>query len=140
MHTKQIGENLLLIDLQTGGFKNLIASYLLKGKQTTIIETGPTSSIPNLLSALKELNVQPEDVEYVAISHVHVDHSGGTGTLLKSLPNANVIVHSRGAPHLANPEKLWLQSQITLGKGAEFFGEPEPVPQESIDLGGRRII
>ena len=132
MHTKQISENLFLIDLQTGGFKNLIASYLIQGKQTTIIETGPTSSIPNLLSALKELNVQPEDVEYVAISHVHIDHSGGTGTLLKSLPNAKVIVHPRGAPHLINPEKLWLQSQLTLGNVAEIFGAPERVSQDRI--------
>src|SRR4030067_1507360 len=132
MHTKKIGENLFLIDLQTGGFKNLIASYLLKGKQTTIIETGPTSSIPNLFTALKELKVKPEEVAYVAISHVHIDHSGGTGTLLKSLPNAKVIVHSRGAPHLANPEKLWLQSQLTLGNVAEIFGAPERVSQDRI--------
>src|SRR3972149_659682 len=132
MHTKQIRENLYLIDLQTGGFKNLIASYLIKGTRTTIIETGPTSSIPNMLAALKEIKVKPEDVAYVAISHVHLDHSGGTGTLLKSLPNAKVIVHSRGAPHLVNPEKLWLQSQLTLGNVAEIFGAPEPVPQDRI--------
>jgi glyoxylase-like metal-dependent hydrolase (beta-lactamase superfamily II) len=132
MHTKQISENLFLIDLQTGGFKNLIASYLLKGNRTIIIETGPASSIPNLLAAIKELNVKPEDVAYVAISHIHIDHSGGTGTLLKSLPNAKVIVHSRGAPHLVNPEKLWLQSQFTLGNVANIFGAPEPVPQDKI--------
>ena len=69
MHTKQLNKNLYLIDLQTGGFKNLIASYLVKGKQTTtIIETGPTSSIPNLLSALNELKVNPETVAYIALS------------------------------------------------------------------------
>ena len=132
MYTKQIGENMFLIDLQTGGFKNLIASYIIKGKQTTIVETGPTSSIPNLLSALKELNVKPEEVTYVAISHVHVDHSGGVGTLLKSLSNAKVIVHPRGAPHLVNTEKLWEQTQATLGVVAEIFGEPEPIPEDKI--------
>ncbi|HLC00321.1 MAG TPA: MBL fold metallo-hydrolase [Candidatus Bathyarchaeia archaeon] len=132
MHTKQIGENLLLIDLQTGGFKNLIASYLLKGKQTTIIETGPTSSIPNLLSALKELKVKPEEVAYIAVSHVHIDHAGGAGTLLKKLPNAKVIVHPKGAPHLVDPEKLWLSSQSVLGDVAKVFGSPEPVPEDRI--------
>jgi glyoxylase-like metal-dependent hydrolase (beta-lactamase superfamily II) len=132
MHTKQLSKNLFLIDLQTGGFQNLIASYLLKGKHTTLVDTGPTSSIPNLLSGLKELDVKPETVAYIALSHVHVDHCGGTGTLLKSLPNAKVLVHPRGAPHLINPEKLWQQTQQTLDYVAEIFGAPEPVPQNQI--------
>ena len=132
MHTKKIGENLFLIDLETGGFKNLIASYVMKGTKSIIVETGPSSSIPNLLSGLKELNVKTEDVAYVAISHVHIDHGGGVGTLLKSLPNAKVIVHQRGARHLVNPEKLWLQSKMVLGNVAEIFGMPEPVPEDRI--------
>ncbi len=132
MHTKQIGANLFLIDLQTGGFPNLIASYVLKGEQTAIVETGPTSSIPNLISGLKELDVDPEEVAYVAISHVHIDHGGGVGTLLKTLPNVEVIVHPKGAPHLIDPAKLWLASQETLGYVAKIFGKPEPVPEEKI--------
>ena len=134
MHTKQIGENLFLIDLQTGGSKNLIASYILKGKQTAIVETGPTSSIPNLLLALKEANVEPEDVAYVAISHIHIDHGGGVGTLLKSLPNAKVVVHPRGVPHLVDPEKLWEHSKVVLGEAAELFGKPDPVPVDRITV------
>jgi len=132
MHTKQISENLFLIDLQTGGFKNLIASYIIKTDQSLIVETGPTSSIPNLISALKEVSVKPEDVAYVAISHVHIDHGGGVGTLLRSLPNAKVIVHPRGAPHLINPEKLWLQTEQTLDYVAKIFGAPEPVSEDRI--------
>lgn len=132
LHTKQIGENLFLIDLQTGGFANLIASYVLKGKQTLIVETGPTSSIPNLLAGLKELNVKHDEVGYVAISHVHIDHGGGAGTLLKSIPNARVIVHPKGAVHLVDPAKLWVASQETLGAVAEMFGKPEPVPEDRI--------
>jgi glyoxylase-like metal-dependent hydrolase (beta-lactamase superfamily II) len=132
LHTKQVGENIFLIDLQTGGFKNLIASYVLKGPKAIIVETGPTSSIPNLLSGLEELNVPLDKVAYVAISHVHIDHGGGVGTLLKSLPNAQVIVHPRGAAHLVDPAKLWRQSQQVLGKVAEIYGAPEPVPENRI--------
>jgi glyoxylase-like metal-dependent hydrolase (beta-lactamase superfamily II) len=132
MHTKEIGENLFLIDLETGGFKNLIASYVIKGPKTIIVETGPSSSIANLLSGLKELNVKKEDVAYVAISHVHLDHGGGAGTLLKFLPNAKVIVHQNGAPHLVNPEKLWLQSQKVLSHVAEIYGAPKAVPEGKI--------
>jgi glyoxylase-like metal-dependent hydrolase (beta-lactamase superfamily II) len=132
MHTKQIGENLFQIDLQTGGFRNLIASYVLRGEQTAIVETGPTSSIPNLLAGLQELNVKPESIAYVAVTHVHIDHAGGAGTLLKNLPNAKVIVHPKGAPHMADPAKLWAASQQTLGSVAKMFGEPEPVPENRI--------
>ncbi|MBT0158751.1 MBL fold metallo-hydrolase [Candidatus Bathyarchaeota archaeon A05DMB-2] len=132
MHTKQVGEHIFLIDLETGGFKNLIASYVLKGTKIIIVETGPTSSIPNLLLGLKELNVALDEVAYVAISHVHIDHGGGVGTLLKSLPNAKVIVHPRGTAHLVDPTKLWLQSKQVLGQVADIYGAPEPVPENRI--------
>jgi glyoxylase-like metal-dependent hydrolase (beta-lactamase superfamily II) len=132
MRTEKIEKHVYLIDLQTAGIKNFIASYVLKGEQAIIVETGPTSSVPNLLSGLRELNVDLEDVVYVAVSHIHLDHAGGTGTLLKHLPNAKVIVHQRGAPHLANPEKLWKQSRDVLGRITELYGAPEPVPQDRI--------
>ncbi len=132
MHTQEVGKNLFLIDLETGGFKNLIGSYVLKGDKSVIVETGPSSSVPNLLSGLKELDVKTEDVAYVALSHVHLDHGGGVGALLKSLPNAKVIVHPRGAPHLVNPEKLWMQSKNVLGQVAEIYGEPDSVPEERV--------
>jgi glyoxylase-like metal-dependent hydrolase (beta-lactamase superfamily II) len=132
LHTKEIGKNLFLIDLETGGLRNLIASYVLKGAKAIIVETGPSSSISNLLSGLKELNVKAEEVAYVAISHVHIDHGGGAGALLKFLPNAKVIVHPRGVPHLVNPEQLWLQAKEVLGQVAEIFGEPESVAEDRI--------
>jgi glyoxylase-like metal-dependent hydrolase (beta-lactamase superfamily II) len=63
---------------------------------------------------------------------VHIDHAGGAGTLLTSLPNAKVIVHPKGASHLADPSKLWVASQKTLGDVADMFGKPEPVAQDRI--------
>ena len=132
MHTKEVGRKLFLIDLQTGGYKNLIASYVLKGDEIAIVETGPTSSIPNLLTGLEELNVKPERVAYLAITHIHIDHGGGAGTALKSLTNAKVLVHPKGAAHLNDPTKLWAASQETLGTVAAMFGKPEPVPEDRI--------
>ncbi len=132
MKVKEIGKNLFLIDLETGGFKKSFCSYVIKGAKSSIVESGPTSSIPNLFSGLKELNIKPSEVEYVALTHVHIDHGGGAGTLLNSLPNAKVLVHPKGLPHLINPEKLWQQSQIVLGPVSEILGKPEPVPNERI--------
>ncbi len=121
-----------MVELETGGFKNLICSYVIKGKTPFLVESGPTSSIPNLLSGLKELDVALEEVEYVAVTHVHLDHGGGAGTLLKLLPNAKVIVHPRGMPHIVDPERLWSSSQKVLGFVSEIFGKPEPVPKDRV--------
>ncbi|MGB9740501.1 MAG: MBL fold metallo-hydrolase [Candidatus Bathyarchaeia archaeon] len=132
MQITRLEDYLYLVDLETGGIENFIASYILKGKQAAIIETGPTLSVSNLLSSLKQLKIKPENVTYVAVSHIHLDHGGGAGTLMKHLPKAKVIVHQRGAPHLINPEKLWQQSKNVLGEVAMIYGEPEPVPAERI--------
>jgi glyoxylase-like metal-dependent hydrolase (beta-lactamase superfamily II) len=132
MSLTKIEEYLYQVDVETAGIKNFIASYILKGKQSAIVETGPTSSIPNLLDCLRKLNIKLDEVAYVAVSHIHLDHGGGAGTLLKHLSKAKVVVHPRGAPHLADPEKLWQQSKEVLGRITEMYGKPEPVPEERI--------
>jgi glyoxylase-like metal-dependent hydrolase (beta-lactamase superfamily II) len=132
MSVSKLDKHIYLIDAETAGIKNFIASYVLKGGQVAMVETGPRSSVPNLLAGLKQLKVKPEDVAYVAVSHIHLDHAGGVGTLLNHLPNARVIVHPRGAPHLVHPEKLWEQSKMVLGSITELYGEPQPVPEDRI--------
>jgi glyoxylase-like metal-dependent hydrolase (beta-lactamase superfamily II) len=132
MGVTKLDDHISMIDVETAGIQGFIASYVLRGRRVALIETGPTSSVPNLLTGLKELNVKLEDVAYVAVSHIHLDHGGGVGTLLRHLPNAKVIVHQRGAPHLSNPEKLWQQSQKVLGDITDLYGAPEPVPENRI--------
>ncbi len=132
MRTKEIGKNLFQIELETGGYKNLICSYIITASKITLVESGPTSSVLNLVSGIAELGIPLESVQYLAITHVHLDHGGGAGTLLKLLPNAKVLVHPRGMPHLINPERLWQSAQIVLGFVSEIFGKPEPVPKERI--------
>lgn len=143
MHTKEIGRNLIQVDLGTGGYSQLISAYILTGPNPVIVEPGPISSVANLLSAIDEAEVDPEKVQYIALSHIHLDHAGATGPLLKHLPNAKVLVHPKGAPHLIDPERLWPSSQSVLTYVSEIFGKPEPVPKDrvvpltegSIDLG-----
>ncbi|RJS80256.1 MBL fold metallo-hydrolase [Candidatus Bathyarchaeota archaeon] len=131
MHTVEIAEHLSLIDLEPAHVENLIASYIVRGKRVGIIETGPASTVQNLLSGLNELDVKLEDVTYVAVTHIHLDHGGGAGALLKELPNAKLVLHPRGVPHMANPEKLWSQATLVLGERiTELYGKPEPVPED----------
>jgi glyoxylase-like metal-dependent hydrolase (beta-lactamase superfamily II) len=132
MKVTKIDNHLHLIDIEPCGIENFIASYFLRGKQAALVETGPASAVRNMLAALKEIGVKSEEVAYVAVSHVHLDHAGGAGALLKRLPNAKLVVHRRGAPHAVNPERLWTQAKQVLGDIAETYGKPEPVPEERI--------
>jgi len=132
MSVTRLEEHIDLIDAETAGMRNFIASYVVRGKRTAMVETGPASSVPNLLAGLRKLGVDPAEIAYVAVSHVHLDHAGGVGTLLKHLPNAKVIVHQKGASHLAHPQKLWEQSKLVLGSITRLYGEPEPVPEDRI--------
>jgi len=132
MQVQKINEFLYLIDLEPAGFANSIASYVVLGEKIAIVETGPTSTVNNLLVGLKEIGIEFGDVDFIAVSHIHIDHGGGVGTLMKHLLNAKLIVHPRGAPHLVNPEKLWTQSKQVLGEVAELYGEPEPVSPERV--------
>ncbi len=133
MLTRKLSDHLYIIDLKPLGLENFIASYLLKGeKAAAIIEAGPTCAVKNLLAGLREIGIKNEDVDYLMVSHVHIDHAGGAGTLMKHLPNAKLVVHSRGAPHAINPEKLWEQSKLVLGEVALGYGEIEPVPETRI--------
>jgi len=132
MYSQRLNEVVHLIDLKPMGIENFIASYVLKGSKVAIIETGPTVSIENLLAGLREMGIRTEEVDYVAVSHVHVDHAGGAGTLLHHLPNARLLVHARGAPHMVHPAKLWTQAKQVLGDVADVYGEPKPVPEERV--------
>jgi glyoxylase-like metal-dependent hydrolase (beta-lactamase superfamily II) len=146
MLTRKLNDHLYLIDLKPVGIESFIASYVLKGADSTaIIETGPTCSVPNLLTGLREIGIAEEDVDYVAVSHIHIDHAGGAGTLMQHLPNAKLLVHAKGAPHMINPQKLWEASKQVLGEIATLYEEIQPIPENRvvipvdgtiIDLGG----
>lgn len=132
MYSKKLNNFIYMIDLKPAGIENLISSYVLKANRVAIIESGPLASVENLLAGLEEIGIRNEQVNYLAVSHVHADHAGGAGALLRHLPNAKLLVHPRGAPHLVNPEKLWTQTKQALGKIAEMYGEVQSVLKERI--------
>lgn len=146
MRVEKLDEHTYAIDVEPCNVKGFISAYLVKREKTAIIESGPACSVKHLLSSLAKLGVNPEKVNYLLVTHIHLDHAGGSGTLLRGfLPNARLVVHPRGAKHVANPEKLWVMARKALGKVAEMYGAPEPVPEDkiveaydgmTIDLGG----
>src|SRR5690606_34156600 len=121
------------------------AAYLIvRGGRAAFFDTGVTRSLPRMMSALEENNIPPEYVDYVFVSHVHLDHAGGAGAILQQLPNATVLVHPRGVDHLVSPGKLAASTIAVYGekKFRQLYGEVIPVPQERIRAieDGERIV
>jgi len=132
MLSRKLSDHNYMIDLKPDGIENVISSYVLQGNKVAIVETGPTVSISNLLAGLEEIGIKNGEVDYVAVSHIHIDHAGGSGTLLQKLSNAKLIVHQRGAPHLMEPQKLWESTKQVLGRVADLYGQIQPVRKEQI--------
>jgi glyoxylase-like metal-dependent hydrolase (beta-lactamase superfamily II) len=140
---QQIRDNLFLIDIDQAieGFRKFISAWLYRvNGATLLVDPGPASTIPHLVERLKQAGV--DRVDHVLLTHIHLDHAGGTGQLLQHFPDTKVNCHPKGIPHLAAPQKLWEESKKVLGKVAEAYGEMAPVPESSlsfsdaIDLGG----
>ncbi|MDX1515537.1 MAG: MBL fold metallo-hydrolase [Woeseiaceae bacterium] len=94
----------------------LDASHLIvENGHAAFVDTGVNDSVPRLLDALTSLEIDPADVDYVFLTHVHLDHAGGAGLLMQSLPNARCVVHPRGAPHMADPSKLVAGTEAVYG-------------------------
>lgn len=98
------------------------------------VDTGTTHSVPLLLAALAQLGLAPADVDYVFLTHVHLDHAGGAGQLMQALPNARAVLHPRGAPHMVKPEALIAGSIGVYGEAAyrRLYGEILPIAAERI--------
>ncbi len=108
----------------------LAASHLvIDDGRAAFVDTGTTLSVPNLLGALEVKDIDPADVDWVLTTHVHLDHAGGAGELMRHLPNARCAVHPRGARHLAEPSKLIAGSIAVYGEKRyrELYGEIVPI-------------
>jgi glyoxylase-like metal-dependent hydrolase (beta-lactamase superfamily II) len=102
--------------------------------RAAFVDTGTNYSVPYLLAALEELDVPRDAVDYIFLTHVHLDHAGGAGLLARELPNARVMVHPRGTSHMLDPSKLAVASQAVYGEERfkQLYGEILPIPAERI--------
>ncbi len=133
-------------------FPGFAASHLLiEGDYAAFIDVGTSHSAPILLETLRVKNIPRENVLYVIVTHIHLDHAGGAGELMRHLPNAKFVVHPRGAKHMADPEKLIAGATAVYGeeKMKSDYGEIIPIPQDriieahdifSLDMNGRQLL
>jgi len=127
-----------MLDTYALGQPSTVSVFLIKGPKPTLVDCGYSSSYENVLSGLSEVGVMPSDIRYVVPTHVHLDHAGAAGRLLREMPNAEVIAHERGVPHLVDPTRLIESSTKVFGKAImELYGTPEPIPAERITAVGK---
>jgi glyoxylase-like metal-dependent hydrolase (beta-lactamase superfamily II) len=134
-YLQDLGHGVFAID--TGFHRDQFdAAYLVQQDgRAAFIDTGTNLAVPRLLGALQALGLAPQVVDYVIPTHVHLDHAGGVGLLMQHLPQARVLVHPRGARHMADPAALWNGALAVYGpeEMARSYGELVPVPADRLD-------
>lgn len=142
-----------IIAFDAGYVRPILAAIhlVVENGRVAFIDTGSNDALPNALAALKKLGLDRSTVDYVILTHIHLDHAGGAGSLMQAFPHAKLVVHPRGARHMAAPEKL--VAGVTAVYGAEYvktvYGDILPVPADRIieahegtvlDLAGRELL
>src|SRR4029453_10578444 len=95
----------------------ITAGFLLSGERPALIETGPAKAARAIATGVADAGLDPADLAWIVVTHIHLDHAGGVGDLVRTFPNATVVVHPAGARHLADPERL-------LASSARVYGPP----------------
>jgi glyoxylase-like metal-dependent hydrolase (beta-lactamase superfamily II) len=145
-----LGHDVFQIDTKMAGYDGITAGYLIRGSRPCLVETGTAPSAPVVRSALDALGVGAADLATIVVTHIHLDHAGGTGDMAGHYPGAEIVVHERGARHLADPSRLMASARRVYGDALDsLFGELAPTPADriravdeagSIDLGGGRRL
>ncbi len=111
----QLAEKLYLIALTPPlqGFDRFIGTWLYTGPPAFLVDVGPAATSATLLRALGDLGIR--HLDYLLLTHIHIDHAGGIGEVATAFPQALVVGHARGLPHLVQPDRLWQNSLKSLG-------------------------
>jgi glyoxylase-like metal-dependent hydrolase (beta-lactamase superfamily II) len=145
-----LGDDVFHIDTRMGGYTGITSGYLIRSSRPCLVETGTARSADLVVRALAELGIGPDDLATIVVTHIHLDHAGGVGDLAEVFPHAQVVVHERGARHLADPSRLVASAHRVFGPDMDrLFGDLRPVPQDrlvtlaevgEIDLGDGRVL
>jgi glyoxylase-like metal-dependent hydrolase (beta-lactamase superfamily II) len=143
-------DGVVAIDTLTGGMTSVTAGYLLAAPRPALIECGPALSVDNVIAGLRTLGMDPDDLAYLVVTHIHLDHAGGAGDVATAFPNATVVVSDVGARHLHDPERLNRSSRMVYGELFDtVYGACTPIERprirgvadgDTLALGGGRTL
>ncbi|XVQ82771.1 MBL fold metallo-hydrolase [Microbispora siamensis] len=145
-----LGGDVYEIDTRMAGYSGITAGYLILGDRPCLVETGTSTSAPVVRDALSSLGVGPDDLATVVVTHIHLDHAGGVGDIANYYPSAEIVVHEKGARHLADPSRLMASAKMVWGDKLDvLFGTLAPTDAAriralgdtgTIDLGNGRTL
>jgi len=122
---------LIDLDIPSLGYTRFISSWVHKGREETfLIDPGPACTINHLFEELEKRNVS--HLDWILLTHIHMDHAGGIGHLVERFPEARVVCHENAVKHLTDPARLWEGSLKILGDVARVYGKIKPVPTANI--------
>ncbi|GGO22897.1 MBL fold metallo-hydrolase [Microbispora bryophytorum] len=122
-----LGGDVYEIDTRMAGYSGITAGYLILGDRPCLVETGTSTSAPVVRDALSSLGVGPDDLATVVVTHIHLDHAGGVGDIASFYPSAEIVVHEKGARHLADPSRLMASAKMVWGDKLDvLFGALAP--------------
>ncbi|PKA25540.1 MBL fold metallo-hydrolase [Leptospira levettii] len=125
----------ITIDTEYADLKQVASAYLIEEEgHGIVVETNTTHAIPKILSVMDNQNVSPSNLDYIIVTHVHLDHAGGAWALLESCPNAVLLAHPKTAKHLIDPSLLIKSATAVYGKEnfQKLYGEIKPIPKERV--------
>ena len=123
MAVAHVKGSVYMIDAVYHGVSSVLGTYVVKGKRAVVIDPGPTASNPAITEGLKQLGLNTGNVVYIAPTHIHLDHAGGSWRLLDLFPEAELYVHPRGSNHMVDPSKLEAAARNLFGDRVEGYGE-----------------
>src|ERR1700693_1970242 len=124
-----LGHEVFQIDTRMAGYDGITAGYLIRGDRPCLVETGTAPSAPVVRDALTRLGIGAGDLATVVVTHIHLDHAGGAGDIADLYPAAQIVVHQRGARHLADPSRLMAGARLVYGAALDrLFRVLAPVP------------
>ena len=140
---EQVSEGVIAVDTEYVRPRMDASHLIVDAGRAAFVDAGTSFSVPNLLKALAAQDLDVEDVDYLVLTHIHLDHAGGAGQLAAALPRARVVLHPRGAAHIIDPTILVAATKAVYGEArfTQEYGEIVPVPKERVDVAedGQRI-
>ena len=120
------------VDTRLAGMTGLMAAYIVPGDQPAVIDPGAQTTSGHVRRMLERYGISSGDLAWIVLTHVHLDHCGATGDLCAAFPNARVVVHPRGAPHICAPERLVAASHAVYGNQATVYGGLRATPADRV--------
>jgi glyoxylase-like metal-dependent hydrolase (beta-lactamase superfamily II) len=147
---EELPGGILQVDTWTAGVSKVTAGFLIQAPRPALIECGPSLTVDRVIETLGRVGLDPDDLAYLVVSHIHLDHAGGAGDVARAFGSATVVVSDVGAPHLVDPGRLNASSRRVYGDLMDVvYGDCTPIDADRImgigqrdrlDLGGGRVL